>query len=80
MRLRYFCGIFRAMETKASKTSIKLTDRAKKALDEITEKTGLTQTQVLEALLCQAETIVLAVRWHDVELPEPPKVKKLKKS
>jgi hypothetical protein len=57
------------------KTSVNLTDRAQEALEAITEKTGLSQSHVLEALLCQAETVLLVVKWQEIQLPELPSLK-----
>jgi hypothetical protein len=57
------------------KTSVNLTDKAQAALEALTEKTGLSQSHVLEALLCQAETVLLVVKWQEIQLPELPELK-----
>lgn len=61
--------------SKISKTSINLSDKSREKLAELTEQMGLSQTQIIEALLSQVETGRIVFEWKQ---QQPAKVKSAK--
>jgi hypothetical protein len=62
------------------KTSLNISERAKQRLAALSKETGLSQSQILDALLSQTAAIEIVVRWIDPSDIKKPTAKPAKKN